>query len=482
MSVLSAARKLIHACMRPDKPHEGHPQCRYSRDTVLPTRVLNVGHPGSSSVHLQINDTETHGSYLALSYCWGESEPSSESPPVVLRRNCLSDLTTGIKFESLPQTIQDAIAVTRQLGFEYLWVDALCIIQNDEKDKANEISKMSIIYKNAAITLAAGVARKSSEGFLHGPGSKPATYLPKTSIVIPMLNGDMGVVYLSTRPYDPDHPLDKRGWALQEFMLSSRILIFSDYELLWQCKEVPLQSVTGTVRGLEYHQRLESLPWALFDDDAEPYFGSLEFDKIYLWKTIIQQYTSRALTYPEDRLRAVTGVTSELEKLWRDTNIYGHWTRWFVQLLSWYKPDSSRVTKRHLNRAPSWSWVSVDGEIRYEEPMEVIDARVQILTLATVVLTCRVLDSDQVDLDRTGSVFERHDLVTPAATKELMDDYCGYMLLGTAGVNNDDRGVGLLVLRTATGKYRRIGLAMFIDMTVWDRVAPQEVILESTTV
>src|SRR5262249_55979490 len=153
---------------------------------------------------------------------------------------------------------------------------------------------------------------------------------------IPTLNGEKGTVYLSAEAYEPEHPLDKRGWTLQEFMLSSRMLIFSDYELLWQCKEVDLHGVTG--RGLEYQQPLEALPWTVFDDDAEPYFGNLDSDKIYLWKTIIQQYTERKLTDPEDRLRAVTGITNELEILWRDTNIYGLWKKWFIQLLAWYKP------------------------------------------------------------------------------------------------------------------------------------------------
>ena len=483
-SVLSAAKQLIHNCMRPDAPHEGHEQCRYSRDTVLPTRVLDVGPTGSSgpSLHLQVNESETHGSYLALSYCWGKPDPNTTSKPLQLRRNSVAELTTEIKLQSLPQTIQDAIIVTRQLGFRHLWVDALCIIQDDKEDKAREISRMGMIYKNAAITLAAGVAKESSEGFLHRPGSKAPVYLPTTSIPIPMPNGETGTVYLSASPYDPDHPLDKRGWTLQEFMLSSRMLIFSDYELLWHCKEAPLQSVTGTVRGLEYHQRLESLPWAVFDECAEPHFGSLDSDKMYLWKTIVIQYSKRELTDPEDRLRAVMGITTELEKLWRDTNIYGHWKRWFVQLLPWYKPDSSRVKTRHLNRAPSWSWASVNGEIRYEEPLETIDAQIQTLAVATVVLTCRVLVADDIDPDKAGSILERPDLETPEATRELSDNCCGYILLEMTAVDDHrQKGVGLLVLKTAKDQYRRIGLVIFIDMTVWDGITPQNVILEPKT-
>ncbi|CAH0058120.1 unnamed protein product, partial [Clonostachys solani] len=387
-------------------------------------------------------------------------------------------LISEIELNSLPQSIQDAIIITRKLGFRYLWVDALCIIQDDGEDKAHEISKMSTIYKNAAIMVAASVAEKASQGFLQSQGRR-ATYLPECMVTIPMSNAQTGTIYLSAHQYEPDHPLDKRGWALQEFMLSSRMLIFSDYELLWQCKEVALQSVTGTQGGLEYLQPLESLPWAVFDDDAEPYFGSLDADKIYLWKTIIHQYTDRDLTDQEDRLRAVMGIITELEVLWRDQNIHGHWSKWFVQLLAWYKPDVDRVKKRHLKRAPSWSWASVNGGMCYEEPLADEDAKVKTLTMSKVVLCCRILSSDKVEPDKTDTVQERPDFVDSAAMREFGNNDCDYMLLGKTQ-NNDgcERGMGLIILKTARQQYRRVGLVTFKDMSIWQGVELQEVTFE----
>lgn len=380
---------------------------------MLPTRVLDVGKPEDPhpTIKLKVNETETHAPYLALSYCWGEKPKRTAPVPfLLLRKNTLQESTGGIRLESLQQSIQDAIFVTRQLGFRYLWVDALCIIQDCNIDRDGEVSRMASIYKNAAIIIAASSSEKATDGFL---SNRIPPYLPDYMFYIPMSNGENGTVYLSAEAYEPEHPLDKRGWTLQEFMLSSRMLIFSDYEILWQCKEVDLRGVTG--RGLEYLQPLETLPWTVFDDDAEPYFRNLDSDKVYLWKTIVQQYTERKLKYPEDRLRAVTGITTELETLWRDANIYGLWKKWFIELLAWYKPDVDRERKRCLERAPSWSWASLDGVIRYERPFWTEDAKVKSLTVSAAELTCRILKEGDINYEKFDTILERPDLVDPSA-------------------------------------------------------------------
>ncbi|KAH7255326.1 heterokaryon incompatibility protein-domain-containing protein [Fusarium redolens] len=462
--------------MRPDAPSRGHQKCRYSRDIVLPTRVIKIS---SQTAQLQINQTETRGSYLALSYCWGKPDPKKQSRLSELRLNNEQDLLKEIKLEELEQSVQDAIRVTRELGFVYLWVDRLCIVQNCPEDKRKEISKMATTYKNAAITLAAGTATRACEGFLGSLPDKSPTYLPEHKFDIPMKDGRIGTVYLSGNPYQLDHPLDKRGWTLQEYMLSSRMLIFSDYQLLWQCQETELQSVTGNNAGIEYQQHLESLPWASFDDEGEPSYGTHDSEKLYLWKTIIIQYTRRELKDPEDRLPAVTGITAELQKVWRDSHIYGHWERWFIQLLAWYKPDNDRVGKRHLKRAPSWSWVSVNGGIRYEDPIEIEDAKIEILTAAKVRLSCRILQFSDIDLPKRCTLSTRLDLVESASDMEFTGRKCEYLLLGKAGSYHEEQsGLALIILKTPGGSYRRVGLALFEDMAVWNGVKFQIIDLE----
>jgi hypothetical protein len=221
---------------------------------------------------------------------------------------------------------------------------------------------------------------------------------------------------------------------------------------------------------LEYQQPLESLPWTIFDEQEEGRFGTSDSEKLYIWKTIILQYTERNLSDPNDRLRAVSGVTTELEKLWRDSNIWGLWREWFIPLLAWYKKTTERVDERNLSLAPSWSWASVGGVVRYQDPVDVTidveDAEIKTLTAESVVLSCRILNADDAD----ASVSERPDLDHKAWSEEVGDNDLLYLLLGTTKGGDhggEGLGIGLLVIQVPSGHYRRIGLVVFPDMSIW---------------
>ncbi|KAL7807579.1 HET domain-containing protein [Trichoderma gracile] len=441
--VFAAAKALIKECMNTEIPHR---HCQYSRDTVLPLRVLDVGKPGDAApkVKLKINETDTHAPYLALSYCWG---PQAVPEPLRLRRDNVEALVEGIELQDLQQSIQDAIFATRKLGYQYLWIDALCIIQDCSIDKGAEIGRMASIYKNASITIAAATSSDAAHGFLTGK--------PEARVSL--------------------------GWTLQEFMLSSRMLIFSDYELLWQCKEVDLLSVSP--KGLDYLQPLETLPWTVFDSDAEPYYGTLDSEKLYLWKTIVQQYTDRELSYTGDKLNAIKGITSELETLWRDTNVYGLWKKWFIELLAWYKPLMERDEQRHLERAPSWSWASLDGAIVYEGSFSAEDARLKSLTVQAVELSCRILRESDVSEEKASTIIEQPDLKDPLAELQLMGinaEKVEYVLIGTVQLDKDsEEGVGLLVIDIGSGVYQRLGSVRFQDMTIWESVQRRDITLDA---
>ncbi|KAK1241227.1 hypothetical protein MKX08_001201 [Trichoderma sp. CBMAI-0020] len=366
-------------------------------------------------------------------------------------------LTAGIDFENLPRSIQDAVSVARELGFRYLWVDALCIIQNCAIDKKKEITRMSSIYKNAAVTIAASSSKSATEGFL---SNETEPYCPEFEFHVPMSGGRVGTVYMSAEPYEPEHHLDTRGWTFQEFMLSSRILFFSDYELLWQCKEIDLKSVSE--KGLKYTQRLEALPWAVFDDGAEPHFGSDDIEKIYLWRTAVEQYSERDLTVPDDRLNAIMGI---------------------VWLLAWYKPYSEREKTRHIERAPSWSWASLNGVVKYKDPISTEDAKINSLTVSAVELACRILNADDIDEADCFTIREEPDLID-AATEIGQDGkrigMAQYLLLGTTKLKGSlEHGIGLIVVKVGRRLYRRVGLATFRDMKLWKDVERQDIILES---
>ncbi|KAK1990725.1 heterokaryon incompatibility protein [Colletotrichum falcatum] len=461
----SAARELYKACK------ESHKLCRYARDTVLPSRVLDLGTAEAPALKLYVNSTEEHGEYVALSYCWGGPQQG------LLRKRTLSDMESGIGLESLQPTVRDAVAAARRLGFRYLWVDALCIIQDCDADKDREISKMAAIYKNAAVTVAAGTAERAADGFLDAKG---AAYLPEDGFRVPMPDGRRGTVHLRAEAHVPRHALDKRGWVLQEFLLSSRMLIFSEYELLWQCKEVELRGVSGA--GLEYLQPQESLPWSVFDGDAEVVFGDGDLEKRYIWRTVVEQYTLRRLGFKDDRLNALRGITRELETLWRDTNRFGLWTKWFVELLAWSKMGcdgggAARQTSRE-GRAPTWSWASVNGRIRFTEMFEREDAAVRQVTLLEarasrrVVLTCRLVADDHVDPamfegDESGKGWVETCYDMDDSVDEVGEKAMHFLLLGTIREKGQSLGVAIMVVEVLAGLFQRVGLAIFESTNVW---------------
>jgi hypothetical protein len=144
---------------------------------MLLKRVVDVGNEPSSLVRLHISKAQERGQYAALSHCWG-GEQAAATTIANLRAQ-----TQGIPTQSLRATILDAIKVTRGTGLRYLWVDTLCIVQDDSEDKHTGISTMGSIYKNATFTIAAFSAERASEGFLfNSKADQPIVKLPLISM------------------------------------------------------------------------------------------------------------------------------------------------------------------------------------------------------------------------------------------------------------------------------------------------------------
>lgn len=135
--------------------------CPKNIDVVLPTFLLEVGPiNGENIARLVENDGIEKGTYLALSYCWGGPQE------VQLTTNTVESFKQSIQLDSLPKTLRDAATVTRRLGKKYLWIDALCIIQDDEASKQKELAQMARIYMNSFLTIQAAVPSSVKEGFL----------------------------------------------------------------------------------------------------------------------------------------------------------------------------------------------------------------------------------------------------------------------------------------------------------------------------
>jgi hypothetical protein len=276
----------------------------------------------------------------ALSYCWGGPQP------VITTCRNAQDNTDGILFSSLPKTIQDAIFVTSELGIRYLWVDCLCIIQDDPEDVAREISLMAQIFEQAFVTISAASAASVHEGFLSNQNTLLGTAL-RVSLETP--DSDMVTVLVEReqRTRDPaNDPINLRAWTLQEHILASRMLIYGTEELWWTCES----SITHS-KGEEDLYR--------FSSSQETHRRSLDY-----WRSVVHDYSRRFLTYPNDKLPALAGIAAHFSRSSRAKYLAGLWDIDLLGDLMWCS-NRSGISRPVAQRAPSWSWASVDGEVHH---------------------------------------------------------------------------------------------------------------------
>ena len=342
-----------------------HTQCDEKSQRVMPSRVLDVGsNHDCPHIRLQATGGQT-GAYIALSYCWGTpTQPKTTKDNLAMRES-------RIALEELPQTIQDAVKVTRNLGVQYLWVDALCIIQDDEQDIRAQIGQMGNIYKNALLTISATSCRKVTSGFLH---KRRLRQLPQFPIYLSKTQS--GTVRLATeRGESLEHePLHLRGWATQEYCLSRRMLLFAGQEVLWRCATEPFLPIVKS--HLKYRA---PLPNPLLEASSLPAHAAENgawAQHEYVWSTTVTNYSSCGLSEPVDRARALVGIAKELSALWNDAYLLGSWANTFIGNLHWVRalvpsdPRWSRVSLRNVSSGkrvvpalPSWSWLALQSPV-----------------------------------------------------------------------------------------------------------------------
>jgi len=183
-----------------------HDTCNLARSNgSLPTRLLDVGNPRASFVKVQVTTPATTGEYLAPSHCWGDP---SDVATVLTNETFNEYITTGLAFELLPKTFQDAVLFTRSLGKRYLWIDSLCIIQNNADDWDREAATMCSVYQGALLTIAAASSSSGRGGLLYEP---PTHRITRTTP-----NGPYTLFGReSIRHKEKEYPLLTRGWLFR---------------------------------------------------------------------------------------------------------------------------------------------------------------------------------------------------------------------------------------------------------------------------
>ena len=344
------AKSWISTCL------DSHDKCS-NTSVPLPTRVLDLRTiKGDGLVKLCISQGKM-APYVALSYCWGGPQTA------VLTVATLETYTHGVPLTSSPQTIQDAILVCRKLGFQYLWIDALCIIQDSPEDKAHEIQKMGFIYSNAILTISASSAKGVKDGFLKKRiwrKQDPEWFL------LPFASGDDGstsTIYARrfTTYHTSSEPLNSRAWALQEDILSQRVLAYDSYRIRWQCKTT-YHADGGKISdlGLDLNNIEKLVPFSEVKEE-EIFPAALK-----AWIKVVETYSMRTATFCSDTLPAISAMAEYFSHVLGDKYLAGLWESYLPQCLMWFAHrsddyDFSQFGKLNQYVAPSWSWASLNG-------------------------------------------------------------------------------------------------------------------------
>ena len=294
-------------------------RCAPQDAPLLPSRVVAI-----QGDHVVVEEGAGRKAfYTTLSHCWG-----GEDPLALTTTNASSLKTTGVPLLHLPPTFRDGIAVTGQLdrSIRYIWIDSLCILQDELADWHSEAVKMMEIYGNSYLNIAAKHAANAYEGCFAYVKEEP----PHTSFPIP---SSSVLVREVPRPTHHDHsvnhrdtqshpaPLLKRGWVLQERLLSPRVVYFDRHELLWECqqhRECQCGAMIVMTGFKEY--------WAASLRSGERSAFAQEHP-IAAWTKVLHKYTAMQLKFESDRLMALEGVVQKVRTLGVGGDyIAGMWT------------------------------------------------------------------------------------------------------------------------------------------------------------
>jgi Heterokaryon incompatibility protein (HET) len=342
--------------------------------TTLPFRVIDVG-PSDGSVQSRLWTThgQATGRYLTLSHCWGKVEPPKTT------KATLSAWHTSLPDSQMSKTFQDAIRLTRELGERFLWIDSLCIVQDDANDLDAQIGLMGTIFEGSYCTIAATDA-KGVDGlltvdrglFISGPGRCKTVHI-RFNGENENLSGELHNVFIIDNPYEKrvnlrlqDSAWHSRGWVFQERKLSRRCMFFNEESVGWRCNRYSETEQTGVAK---YRERV-SIPPALlklstnedYNDGSVPSLNSF-------WEGYVRDYSQTRLTYISDKEKALKGLTEQLSSRFQATFHYGildHGPKSnLTHQLLWCSSTgrANGLKGDQIFCFPSWSWMVVDGRV-----------------------------------------------------------------------------------------------------------------------
>jgi hypothetical protein len=348
-----------------------HANCSQSAPVRLPKRIIDIPSDLSEDPKLLVTADHHIGEYVILSHCWGRSGIPK------LTDSLLPQFQDAIPSDLLPKSFVDAIEITRRLGFRYLWIDALCISQDNAADWAEEAPKMALYYGRSALMIAATAAEDSSIGILTN------RHVPYSPIMGREKKYCLRQKLLSKKWDIERSVMASRGWCAQERMLAPQVIHYTRRQMIWECADgfrfeasgVPYVDISKQA-DLAYSkpkfQPFVKQAFKTISDASSHKHHAIEPDfsittsqeqiaRIWAWQQCVDEFNKRDLTVTLDKLHAISGVAAVINSGGQmGEYLAGLWSKHIAVGFTWCRAWALLKTPPTY-RAPSWSWASVDG-------------------------------------------------------------------------------------------------------------------------
>ncbi|KAI4860886.1 heterokaryon incompatibility protein-domain-containing protein [Hypoxylon rubiginosum] len=331
-----------------------HASCRaleHKRQPFVPDRLIQIlGDDEGNTTQWRLvekccREIDPSTSYVTLSHCWGSSEH------LKLVKGKQSVFREASSTSDLSKTYQDAFQIATILGFHFIWIDSLCILQDDADDWKTQSSMMGSIYSDGRCNIAATWAADGTDGCF---SPRDPCMIDATTIKLPFKDQlvDCDVDFHQHHSDEVERaPLNRRGWVVQERYLARKQLSFSKSQVYWEC----LESVAS-------EQYPNGCPKATSVKD-KPSVEGIKDDFLVVWADLVNRYSRCTLTRKSDKLIALAGLASEFQKATKDEYLAGLWKKDLHKQLCWSYVYYNHRPRISADVAPTWSWASSDGSV-----------------------------------------------------------------------------------------------------------------------
>lgn len=321
-------------------------------DAAPPVRIIST-----KSLPLDIR-------YMTLSHRWGNSPSiilNSTTAPTLLNCNIPLELLKS----SNAKLFRHAMYVTRCLGIRYLWIDSMCIMQDDDSEKAKEIALMGEIYYNSSLNISATDSTSGADGLIFNRDVLKTSPC-QLSVQLPGVDETLDLVAFHNKILveSDEGELNRRGWVLQERILSPRVLHFTKHQVFWECNSLLASDIRPEGEPID-----PTSPSDMRGILSASYSANLPDDTMNaLWYDVVRQYSATSLSFSGDRLLAVSALAERYSILSLQSPaeyVAGIWMAHLPLALVWRRipqTEAPSIPQQNMNQeqiAPTWSWAAL---------------------------------------------------------------------------------------------------------------------------